>query len=30
MHRWRMRPVVPEKRPLKKASRSERLSFKKE
>lgn len=30
MHSWRMRPVVPEKRPLKKASRRERLSFKKE
>jgi transposase len=29
MHSWRMRPVVPEKRPLKKASRGERLSFKK-
>ena len=30
MHSWGMRPVVPEKRPLKKASRRERLSFKKE
>lgn len=29
MHSWGMRPVVPEKRPLKKASRRERLSFKK-
>jgi len=29
MHRWRMRPVVPEKRLLNKASRMERLSFKK-
>ena len=28
MHSWRMRPVVPEKRPLKKASRGERISFK--
>lgn len=30
MHSWRMRPVVPEKRPIKKALRRERLSFKKE
>jgi len=29
MHSWRMRPVVPEKRPINKASRRERLSFKK-
>ena len=29
MHKWRMRPVVPEKRPLNKASSRERLSFKK-
>ena len=29
MHKWRMRPVVPEKRALNKASSRERLSFKK-
>jgi len=29
IHSWGMRPVVPEKRPIKKASRRERLSFKK-
>jgi transposase len=29
MHKWRMRPVVPEKRALNKASSRERLAFKK-
>jgi transposase len=29
MHSWRMRPVVPEKRALSKASSRERLAFKK-